>query len=472
MIRALKANSTQNGITEGVIWKQILYFFFPIALGTFFQFLYNTADAIIVGQFLGKQALAAVGGGTSVLINLIIGFFTGISSGATVVISQFYGAGDIDKSRKATHTALMLSLVGGILISILGFIFTSPLLRLINTPSDIMGLSSTYLHIYFAGSIAVVVYNIAAGIFRAAGDSKKPLYTLMMGSAINIVLDILFIGPLKMGVAGAAFATIISQIFAASLSLIWLGKRSDGIKFRVRELKFSKAILRNMLYIGLPGGIQSIMYNISNMIIQTKVNGFGTDTAAAFAAYGKLDFIFWMIINSLGIAITTFIGQNYGAGKIERAKKGVKDVFIMSFIIVAALEGLYMAFGRYAYHIFVTDQAVIDIGVRIMMTIAPFYFTYISIELLSGAIRGTGKAVIPTLFTVVGICLLRIIWLSIPALTRSVELVMMSYPVSWSLVSVLFLVYYNTGDIYNEKRGKKRHINYRENHREREAATQ
>lgn len=445
----------KNGITEGVIWKQILAFFFPILFGTLFQTLYNTVDAIIVGQALGKQALAAVGGGTGTMINLIIGFFTGLSSGATVVISQFYGAKDHEKAGKAVHTAIMLALVGGILISILGYIFTRPLLILIDTPADILDMAETYLHIYFLGALSIVMYNMCAGIFRALGDSRNPLYFLIIGSLVNIVLDILFIMGFKMGVEGAAYATVISQVVSAVISLIWLRKREDACGLKLKSLRFDIQILKRMMAIGLPAGIQSIMYNISNMIIQTRVNSFGTDTAAAWAAYGKLDAIFWMMVNAFGISITTFVGQNFGAGKIDRARKGVKSVFAMTLVSSLLLEVVYVFFGRYGYHIFVTDKEVIDIGMRIMLTIAPFYFTYISIELLSGAIRGAGKSLVPTLFTVIGICGMRILWLSVPALCATVELVMVCYPVSWTLVSILFLVYYNVGNIYGDKKPRK-----------------
>lgn len=442
----------KNGITEGVIWKQILAFFFPILFGTLFQTLYNTVDAIIVGQFLGKQALAAVGGGTGTMINLIIGFFTGLSSGATVVISQSYGAKDHEKAGKAVHTAIMLAIVGGIAISILGYIFTRPLLILIDTPDDVLAMAETYLHIYFLGSLSIVMYNMCAGIFRALGDSRHPLYFLIVGSLVNIVLDILFIAGFNMGVDGAAYATVISQIVSAILSLIWLARRDDSCKLRVRSIRFDMPNLKRMMTIGFPAGIQSIMYNISNMIIQTRVNSFGTDSAAAWAAYGKLDAIFWMIINAFGISITTFVGQNFGAGKLDRAKKGVKSVFLMTGIATVILEIIYILFGRYGYYIFIADEEVVDIGMRMLMTIAPFYFTYIAIELMSGAIRGAGKVLVPTLFTVVGICGMRIAWLSIPALCKTIELVMICYPVSWALVSALFLIYYKYGDIYGEKR--------------------
>ena len=442
---------TQNGITEGVIWKQILAFFFPILFGTLFQTLYNTVDAIIVGQALGKEALAAVGGGTGTMINLIIGFFTGLASGATVVISQFYGARDHEKASKAVHTAVLLAIVGGIVISILGYIFTRPLLLMIDTPMDVIDMAESYLHIYFIGSLSIVMYNMLAGIFRALGDSKHPLYFLIIGSLVNIVLDIVFISFMGMGVEGAAIATVISQIVSAVFSWIWLKKRDDACALRFKNLAFDPQILRRMMAIGLPAGIQSIMYNISNMIIQARVNSFGTNTAAAWAAYGKLDAIFWMIVSAFGISITTFVGQNFGAGRIDRAKKGVKSVFLMTFLTTILIEVIYILFGRYGYMIFVSDENVIDIGMRIMLTIAPFYFTYIGIELYSGAIRGAGKSLVPTLFTVVGICGMRILWLSIPALCATVELVMICYPVSWALVSILFFFYYKFGNIYGDK---------------------
>lgn len=446
-------NVKVNGITEGIIWKQILAFFFPILFGTFFQMLYNTVDAVIVGQFLGKQALAAVGGGTGTMINLIIGFFTGLSSGATVIISQFYGAKDEKKLKKALHTALALAIVGGLAISVLGFIFTDPLLRLISTPEDIMPLASTYLKIYFAGALSIVIYNIASGIFRALGDSKHPLYFLIVGSIINIILDILLIAIIPLGVAGAAIATVTSQVISAVLSLIWLRRsKEEATKVSIRMIAFDGPIMRRVMTIGLPAGIQSIMYNISNMIIQAKVNGFGTDTAAAWAAYGKLDAIFWMIINAFGLAITTFVGQNYGAGRIDRARKGVKSVFKMCGLTCVLLQIIYLSFGKYAYMIFLQEPEVIEIGMRMLNVIIPSFILYISIEIFSGAIRGAGKSLVPTLFTVLGICGLRLIWLSMPNLTNTLEKVVSCYPVSWAVVTVLFFIYYNKGDIYNERR--------------------
>lgn len=445
-------DANYNGITEGVIWKQLLNFFFPILLGTFFQQLYNTVDSVVVGNFLGKEALAAVGGGTSTVINLLIGFFTGLATGATVVISQYFGARDDVKVHEAIHDAVALSLVGGVIISVVGYLTAEPLLRLIDTPEDIMPLALSYIHIYFAGGIFIVMYNIGAGIFRAFGDSKSPLYFLIAGCLLNIVLDLLFVGPLHMGVEGAAYATVISQVFSLILVTISLRKKTDSCKLVYKDIKFEKNMLKKTIYIGLPAGLQSVLYTVSNLIIQAEINGFGTNAAAAWAAYGKLDCFFWMILQAFGIAITTFVGQNYGAGQIERSKKGVRTCLYMSFVTTLGIEAIYLAFSRYGFMLFVSDDEVINIGIQILNRIAPFYFTYIFIEILSGAIRGTGKSLVPTLITVFGICVLRMVWLAIvPPIYGTLSSVMACYPATWIVTSLAFFFYYEFGNIYGLK---------------------
>lgn len=445
-------DANYNGIIEGVIWKQLLKFFFPILFGTFFQQLYNTVDTVIVGNFLGKEALAAVGGGTSTVINLLIGFFTGLATGATVVISQYFGAKDDENVHKAIHDAVALSLWGGIIISIVGYFSAEPLLRLIDTPEDIMPLALSYIHIYFAGGIFIVMYNIGAGIFRAFGDSKSPLYFLIAGCLLNIVLDLLFVGPLKMGVAGAAYATVLSQVFSLVLVTISLRKKTDCCKLIYKDIRIEKTMLKKTIYIGLPAGLQSVLYTVSNLIIQTAINGFGTDAAAAWAAYGKLDCFFWMILQAFGIAITTFVGQNYGAGQIERSKKGVRTCLYMCFASTFFIEAIYLSFSRYGFMLFVSDTAVISIGIEILNMIAPFYFTYIFIEILSGAIRGTGKSLVPTLITVFGICVLRVIWVAIiPRTFGTLSSVMACYPATWIVTSLAFFFYYKFGNIYGLK---------------------
>ena len=442
-----------NGITEGVIWQQLLAFFFPILFGTFFQQLYNTADAIIVGQFLGKEALAAVGGGTGTAINLLIGFFTGLASGATVIISQHYGAKNEERVSASIHTAIALALAGGLIISVLGYVFTRPLLELIGTPDDVLPLAVTYMQIYFLGGIPVVMYNMGAGIFRAMGDSRSPFYFLIASCLTNIVLDLLFVGVFGMNVEGAAIATVISQVLSMVLIFVTLMRRKDSARLRIRSIAFDRTLLRQMLMIGFPAGIQSIMYTISNLIIQAAINQYGTDTAAAWAGWSKLDQIFWMFINAFSIAITTFVGQNYGAGKVDRARKGVKTVTIMSIISTLVIEAGYFLVGRYGLMLFITDSEVLEIGVSIMHYIVPWYITYIAIELLSGAIRGVGKSLVPTLISVFGICVLRVIWIYIsPLISPTLFGILFSYPFSWVVTSMLFIIYYYKGNIYDSRK--------------------
>ena len=442
-VKLFKTKHDPNAITEGVIWKQLLLFFFPILFGTFFQQLYNTVDAIIVGRYLGKEALAAVGGGTGTIINLLVGFFTGLSTGATVIISQFYGAIREKGVSLGVHTAFALSLVGGIVITILGF-FTAPtLLKLLKTPEDIFDLSVTYIRIFFLGIIPTIIYNMGSGILRAIGDSKRPLYYLIVGTFVNIILDFVFIAIFKMGVEGAAFATIIAQVVTMILVCNALIKAEDSYKLILKEIRFSMSILRQILRIGFPAGLQSVMYTISNLIIQANINSFGTDTAAAWAAFGKLDALYWMAINSLGIAITTFAGQNYGAGKIQRVKKCTGQSFIISTIIAGGLLSIYYLFGKQLYSLFTEDKNVIQIGLDILFYIAPTFVTYNAIEIFSGVIRGCGKTLIPTILTGGGVCLFRIVWLTtVVQKFHTIQMVCASYPISWIITSFLFLAYY------------------------------
>ena len=448
-----EATIQKNSITEGVIWKQLLRFFIPILLGTFFQQLYNTVDAVVVGQFLGKQALAAVGGGTGTVINLLIGFFTGLSAGATVVISQHFGARDDEKISKSIHTAFALSIAGAIAITAIGLLTSEMLLVAIGTPDDILPLAIRYINIYFAGSVFVVVYNMGAGVFRAIGDSRSPFLFLMAGCVSNIVLDLLFVGGFGMGVEGAAYATVISQAVSVLLVVITLRRKKDATRLEFRLIRFDLPLLRNMLIIGIPAGIQSIMYTISNLIIQASINSFGTDTAAAWAAYSKLDQCYWMIVNAFGLAITTFVGQNFGAGRIDRARKGVKVCLAMASGTTIFLTAIYLLYGNYGLLLFTTDRAVIDIGVDIIMQIAPWFISFVPIELLSGAIRGAGKSFVPTVILIFGVCVLRIIWiLIVPFIMPTLFGVLASYPITWVISALLFLIYYAKGDIYGERK--------------------
>ncbi|MEG2350866.1 MAG: MATE family efflux transporter, partial [Hungatella sp.] len=368
----------QNQITEGVIWQQLLLFFFPILFGTFFQQLYNTVDAIVVGRFVGKEALAAVGGPTGTLINLLVGFFIGLSSGATVIISQYYGAKRADKVGYAVHTSIAFSLVCGGVMMIIGLFGAPAALRAMGTPDDIMEYAILYIRVYFLGVIPNLIYNMGAGILRAIGDSKRPLYFLIASCMTNIVLDILFVVYFHLGVFGAALATILSQAVSAILVLIVLMRTGEIYQLILNRIRLDGRMLKRIIRIGLPAGLQSVMYSFSNVIIQTAVNQLGTDTIAAWTAYSKIDSVFWMIISAFGISITTFVGQNYGAGKMDRVKKGIRVCMRMCIVSSLALTGFLYLFGSPIFHIFTNDAAVLEKGMEILHFLVPTFVTYVA----------------------------------------------------------------------------------------------
>lgn len=444
-----------NGITEGVIWKQLLIFFFPILLGTFFQQLYNTVDAVIVGNFVGKEALAAVGGATGTLINLLVGFFTGLGSGATVIISQFYGAGQDEQVSQAVHTAMALALVATVIFFFVGFFGTPMALRWMDTPEDILPHAITYMRTYFCGILFPLVYNIGSGILRAVGDSRRPLYFLIICCMVNLVLDVVFVVMLKMGVFGVALGTLISQAVSAVLVTLTLLHIPNACRLFFREIRFTIPILRSIVLIGLPAGLQSVMYSLSNVIIQSSVNSFGTDVIAAWTAYGKLDGVYWMTINAFGIAITTFVGQNFGARKFDRVKKSVTVCMGMAFLASVGISALILIFGRHLLGLFTSDPAVADVGMQIIRLLVPFYFTYVGIEVLSGTVRGAGDAFIPMIMTGLGVCVLRVVWIFIAVpLNRQISTVIVSYPITWILTSILFIIYYLQGGWLRRRKAK------------------
>ncbi len=434
----------QNQITDGVIWKQLLIFFFPILFGTFFQQLYNTVDAIVVGQFVGKEALAAVGGPTGTLINLLVGFFVGLSSGAAVIISQYYGAKRADKVSYAVHTSIAFSLVCGAALMVVGLIGSPLALRAMGTPEDIMEFAVLYIQVYFLGVIPNLIYNMGAGTLRAIGDSKRPLYFLIAGCITNIVLDILFVVVFRMGVLGAALATIISQAVSALLVLLVLTRTREIYRLIFRQIRLDGRMLRRIIRIGLPAGLQSVMYSLSNVIIQTAVNGLGTDTVAAWTAYSKIDCIFWMIISAFGISITTFVGQNFGAGKMDRVKKGIRVCLGMSVISTLALTGFLYVSGETIFRIFTTDIAVLEKGMEILHFLVPTFITYVAIEIYSGSLRGVGDSWIPMIITCLGVCMLRVVWILVAVpIHNTITTIVFSYPLTWTTTSILFIIYFH-----------------------------
>lgn len=439
----METNDKTNQITEGVIWKQLLIFFFPILFGTFFQQLYNTADAMIVGHFVGKQALAAVGGTTGTLINLLIGFFTGLASGATVIIAQFYGAKKADKVHWAVHTSIAFSIAAGIGLMIVGIVFSRPMLQVMQTPADVIDYAVLYIRIFFAGTIANLLYNMGAGILRAIGDSKRPLYYLIICCFANIGLDLLFVAVFHMGVAGAALATILSQFLSAVLVLGALMRTKDMYRLEWKKLQIDGIMLKRIIRIGLPAGMESAMYSISNVIVQAGVNTLGTDSVAAWAAYGKVDGLFWMMVSALGISATTFIGQNYGAKKVERVHQGVRVCMMLAVIMTLIMDGVLLVAGDFLMSMFTSDAAVREIGSQLLHFMVPTFLTYIVIEIFSGALRGVGDAWMPMLIAGVGICSVRILWITfgLPHFPTIIGAAF-CYPLSWVLSTIAFIIYY------------------------------
>ena len=433
----------ENRITEGSIFGQLLLFFFPILFGTFFQQLYNTADAMVVGRLVGKQALAAVGGSTSTLINLLVGFFVGLSSGATVVISQFYGARKADKVHWAVHTSIAFSVIGGIIFMIVGLVGSPWALEAMKTPEDVMGHAVVYIRIYFLGIIVNLVYNMGAGILRAVGDSRRPLYLLIASCFTNIILDVLLVAVLRMGVAGAALATITSQLLSAILVVRALMKTDDMYKLEWKKVRIDQRMLQRIVRIGIPAGMQSVMYNISNVIIQAGVNTLGTDNVTAWATYGKVDGLYWMMINALGISATTFVGQNFGAGRLDRVRKGAGACMVIGVVLTASVGAVLYNGGHLLVELFTTDLRVQAISMDLLHFMVPTFITYIAIEILSGTLRGVGDAWMPLVITGIGVCAVRVLWimLVLPHYHTIIGAAF-CYPLTWSLTTVAFVIYY------------------------------
>ncbi len=438
-----KANYAENSITEGVIWKGLLSFFFPILLGTFFQQMYNTVDAIIVGKFVGKEALAAVGGTTGNIINLIVGFFTGLSSGATVILSQYYGARKHQEVSDTVHTAIAMAIGGGLIIMALGLALAPSMLRLLDTPEELIEYSLSYIRIYFIGMVPSLIYNIGSGLLRAVGDSRRPLLFLIAACMTNIVLDVVFVVGFDMHVAGAAWATILSQLVSAVLIVVTLMRSHTSYQLIPSKIRFHGALLKRIVTIGLPAGLQSMAYSVSNTIVQASINGFGTNVMAAYTAYGKLDAFNWMLQNAFGISITTFVGQNFGAKKYDRVKKSVRVCLAMTAGATVLLSLFLLVAGQPLYHLFTDDAQVVEIGMQMLWQLAPLFILYICIEILSGALRGTGDAVMPSVMTLLGVCALRVTWLlGVVPLNRTLNMVLLCYPITWAVTSLLFVVYY------------------------------
>lgn len=440
------AVSSNRRITEGVIWKQLLLFFFPILLGSFFQQMYNTVDTIIVGRFVGTGALAAVGASGPIL-SLINGFFLGVSTGATVILSQYCGASDREGISKALHTGIALALALGAVVTVLGVGLAPKILRLIGTPEGCMDDAVLYCRILFGGAVFSMVYNMGSGILRAMGDSRRPMIFLIVCCAVNIGADLVLVWGLHMGVAGAALATVLSQAISAVLVTVTLLGQKGQEKLELRKIRFHGKLLVHILQIGIPAGIQLMMFDLSNLIVQSSINSFGEAAVAAWVAYGKVDGITWMMSGAFGVSVTTFVGQNFGAQKYDRMRRSVWVCMGLSVFLVGILSVLEFIWREPLLGLFTTDREVIAIGAQMMAKIVLFNVVFMPIEVFAGTMRGTGYALPPTLIMCLCVCLVRILWVSlVVSRVHTISMLCLAYPISWILCTSVFAIVYFRGN--------------------------
>ena len=396
-------------MTEGVIWKQLLLFALPLLLGNLFQQFYNTVDSIVVGNYIGANALASVGASTPI-VNLMVGMFTGLGTGAGVVIAQFFGAKDHKGVHDGVHTTIALCLVSGLVMAVVGVALSPTILRLLDTPAEIMEGSVTYLQIYFMGVMALMIYNMGSGILRAVGDSRTPLYFLMVSSVVNILLDLLFVIKVQMGVAGVAWATLIAQAISACLVLIRLMTSTESYKLILKDIRFHKKVLLETIRIGLPGGIQNAVISFSNLIVQYNINSFGAAAVAGCSAYTKIDGFAILPVMSFSMAITTFTGQNIGAKNYDRVRKGAKTCLVIALAVTLTLSGGLYLFGEKLLRVFSSDQQVLSYAVQMMHFLVPGYVCLAVAHTYCGVVRGAGISMVPMLALVGNMCVLRVIW--------------------------------------------------------------
>ena len=428
-------------MTEGVIWKQILAFSLPLLVGNLFQQLYNTVDSIVVGNYVSSQALAAVGTSNS-LVNLIIGMFLGISVGAGVIISQYYGAKNHRKLSWAVHTCIALSIIGGLGMIVLGVWLSPIILVWMNTPADVLADSTTYLRIYFCGSLFNIVYNMGSGILRAVGDSKRPLYYLIVSSLTNVVLDLLFVLVFHWDVAGVAIATIISQGVSAVLVMWNLMRTKEPYRVEIKNIRIDKRMMKRVLMVGIPSGIQQSIISLSNVIVQSNINVYGSAAMAGFGSYSKVEGFIMLPLQTTCMSATTFTGQNIGAKKYDRVKKGIIQGMIMSAIYTVAVSLVLYFFGGEVLKIFSSEPDVIRFGQEAIGIIVPFYLTMTVHQIIMGTLRGAGKTFVTMLIGVGNMCILRMIYINcLVPFFPSFHAVVLCYPITWITTMLMDVLY-------------------------------
>lgn len=429
-------------MTSGSIVKLLLSFAVPLLLGNLFQQLYNTVDSLVVGNFVGTEALAAVGSTTSI-INTLVSFFNGVSIGAGVIISQYYGAHDDRKLHQSIETTMAITFICSILMTVIGFIFVPYMLTFMSTPEDVLEPASVYLRIYFAGISGLLVYNMGSGILRAVGDTKRPLLFLCFSSCTNIVLDLLFVIAFDLGIAGVAYATIISQFLSAVLIMILLIRTRDVYHFSWHDLAIEKNILKRILVVGLPTGLQQALTSFSNVFVQAYINSFGSVCMAGWSCYSKIDQFIMLPIRSMGQAATTFVSQNIGARNIPRAKKGTWTALAISIIITLSFAAVLWIFAPNMVYLFNQDEMVVYYG-SLFLRLCVFLMIFCCFnQILAGALRGIGNAKVPMIIMLTSFVVFRQLYLYIAThISRTPAIVGFGYPAGWIISATLMTCYY------------------------------
>lgn len=452
----MEKKSTVQDMTSGNIIKQIIFFAMPLMLGNIFQMLYNTVDSIVVGNFVGTEALAAVGA-TTMIVNMLVFFFNGFATGAGVVMGTYFGARNLERLHSSVETTIATTFILSVVFTIIGVLGVTPMLHFMSTPEDVMGEATLYLRVYFAGISGLLIYNIGSGILRAVGDTKRPLYFLVLTSVINTILDLLFVIVFKMGIMGVALATIIAQFISAFLTLRLLTKTDDIYKLTWHDLKVDIPILKKIMLVGLPAGIQSVITAFSNVFVQAYINFFGASCMAGWSCYNKIDQFIMLPMQSMAMASTTFVSQNVGAGKLKRADEGTNTAVSMSFVITGVIATGIFVFASQAVGMFTSDKSVIDYGVLFLRTNVYFLMFNCVNHVLAGALRGRGDSKGPMMIMLGTFVVIRQIYLFVVThfIANTPRIVALGYPVGWVSCCVLEVTYFI---IIRRKRLKQQNI--------------
>lgn len=442
----------QSDMTQGNIEKHLIAFAVPLLLGNVFQQLYNTVDTWVIGNYTSNEAYSAVGS-VGPIINMLIGIFTGLASGAGVVVSQYYGAKQYDKVHKAVHTCIALTALLSAVFTGVGIAVIPFMLNLMKMPEEVAPYADSYLTIYFAGVVGLLFYNMGAGILRAIGDSRRPFFFLVISAGINIALDLIFVLCFDMGVAGVAYATIIAQGVSAVLTVITLLRADSCVRIDIREIRIHAEQIKLILKIGIPASIQLAITAFSNVFVQSYINQFGPDCMSGWTTYTKLDQFMFLPMQSLGLAATTFVGQNLGIGNAQRAKKGVRIACITALIVTAAIMIPLVIFAPYASSIFNSKPEVIEYSTMLLRWISPFYLLCCFNQVYSAALRGAGNSNVPMIIMLSSFVVFRQVYLFIVSnfICNEIIPLAMGYPAGWAVCSIITLIYYGKTDLLKTK---------------------